>query len=69
MRLSLSPTFIAWVLSLLPAVTAVSVSSKPDDENRKNFISEADKLYSEHSYKKLRDMLLQFKVYLTVYIS
>ena len=55
-----------WMVSLLPAVscTAATIQPvKPDEENRKNLIFEADKLYNEHSYKKLRDLLLQYKVW------
>ncbi len=52
------------MLGLLPVVSAVTVHPiKADEENRKNLIFEADKLYNEHSYKKLRDLLLQFKVW------
>lgn len=47
------------MFSLLPAV---NISKKSSQDNWRDLIFEADKLYNEHSYKKLRDLLLQYKV-------
>lgn len=49
------------MLGLLPAVSA-SVKVDEDRENKTNLISEADVLYNEHSYTKLRSLLLPYKV-------
>lgn len=47
------------MLSLLPVVSA---ATKGPDDTLRDFLSEADALYNEHSYGKLREYLLQFKV-------
>lgn len=49
------------MLGLMPAVTTI-VKHDEEKENKKNLISEADVLYNEHSYTKLRSLLLQYKV-------
>lgn len=49
------------MLGLLPAVSA-SVKVDEERENKTNLISEADVLYNEHSYTKLRSLLLPYKV-------
>lgn len=51
---------IGWMLGLLPAVSA-SAKLDEEKENKTNLIAEADVLYNEHSYTKLRNLLLQFK--------
>ena len=51
------------MLGLLPAVSA-SAKLDEEKENKTNLIAEADVLYNEHSYTKLRNLLLQFKVML-----
>ncbi|XP_046437542.1 regulator of microtubule dynamics protein 1-like isoform X2 [Daphnia pulex] len=51
---------IGWMLGLLPAVSA-SVKVDEERENKTNLISEADVLYNEHSYTKLRSLLLPYK--------
>uniref|UniRef100_A0A0P4ZMJ9 Regulator of microtubule dynamics protein 1 n=2 Tax=Daphnia magna TaxID=35525 RepID=A0A0P4ZMJ9_9CRUS len=51
---------IGWMLGLMPAV-ATSVKPDEEKENKKHLISEADILYNEHSYTKLRNLLLQYK--------
>ena len=48
-----------------PLVFAVSGKKSNEDILRKATV-EADKLYNEHSYKKLQDFLLQFKVDLLI---
>lgn len=60
---------IGWMLGLMPAV-ATSVKPDEEKENKKNLISEADILYNEHSYTKLRNLLLQYKVnnFIIIYV-
>ncbi len=51
------------MLGLLPVVAASGTFKKPDEVIWKRTVEEADKLYNDHSYQKLHDYLLQFKVY------
>lgn len=51
---------VGWAFGLL--LPAAALAAKPTDDNWKNILYETDKLYNDHSYKKLQDFLLQYKV-------
>lgn len=60
----LTLTFLSsgWILTSVPVVLAESNKNLNCNEPATSVVQQADLLYEEHSYKKLRDLLAQYKV-------